>query len=283
MLLKIIIFLVVFASVFCIANLFYPFLENSLKRWQKKRLEKITPRLDEMFLDIPLKKLMLMDVVGPCLSGILGYLLTHKLLFALGFAVIGLVVPFIIVRRLEIIRRQKFATQLVDGLMLLSSSLKAGLSLLQSFEALVEEMPAPISQEFSLVIRQIQIGVSLDQALLSLKKRMRVDELDMVVTAIMVGRETGGNLTEIFTQVARTIQERNKIIGRVNALCIQGKLQGIIMSVLPILFGVFVYKTNPHFFDVFIKDSFGRMLFGYAIVSQIVGMFFIRKFSRIEI
>jgi tight adherence protein B len=167
--------------------------------------------------------------------------------------------------------------------MLLSSSLKAGLSLLQSFEALVEEMPVPIASEFSLVIRQIQMGVPLEDAMYSLRKRMHVDELDLVVTAIMVARETGGNLTEIFYQVANTIQERNKLIGRVNALCVQGKLQGAIMSLLPILFGLFVFKTNPKFFDMFLQDNLGRFLLGYAFISEILGVFFIRKFSKIDI
>lgn len=283
MLIKIFLFVIIFSGVFYLTNSLYPFLEKVLKHWQKKRLEKITPRLNEMFLDVPLKRLMLMDIVAPLCSGLLGYLITHNLIFTFIFAAAGLIIPFVIVRRLEKIRRQKFALQLVDGLMILSSSLKAGLSLIQSFEALVEEMPPPISQEFSLVIRQMQMGVSFEDALYTLKRRMRVDELDMVVTAIMVARETGGNLTEIFSQVANTIQERNKLIGRVNALCVQAKLQGIIMSILPVLFGLFVYKINPHFFDIFLNDNLGRFLLGYAIVSQVLGIFFIRKFSRIDI
>lgn len=281
---KIIILLAIFASVFSLTILLYPILEIRLKRWQGKRLDKIAPKLDGMFVDISLKKLkLLMNIGAPLLSGLLGYILTHNWIIALVAFVGGLAIPFIIVRRLEAMRRQKFAAQLIDGLMILSSSLKAGLSLMQAFEALVEETTPPISQEFSLVVRQVQMGVSLDDALNTLKKRMHVDELDMVITAIMVARETGGNLTEIFSQVAHTIQERNRLIGRVNALCVQGKLQGAIMSALPILFGLFVYKTNPHFFDVFLQDKLGRMLLSYAVISQIFGMFFIGKFSRIEI
>jgi tight adherence protein B len=282
MLVKTILFLVIFASVFYLSNLFYPLLEERLRRWQKKRIEKIAPKLNDLFLDIPLKKLVLMDVGMPFLTGLLGYILTRNWVFALGFGLLGLVIPLVIVRSLEAKRRKKFAAQLVDGLMVLSSSLRAGLSLPQAFEALIEEMPTPISQEFSLVIRQVQMGVPLDSALYTLKKRMRMDDLDMMITAILVARETGGSLPDIFTQVARTIQERNKLIGRVNALCVQGRLQGIIMSVLPIFFGLFVYKTNPHFFDVLLKDSFGRFLLGYAFVSQILGMFLIRKFSKVD-
>jgi tight adherence protein B len=278
-----ILYIIIFGVVTYMIYLAMPLLESLFSRWQKKKLEKITPKLDQMFLDVPLKKLMLIDVLSPIITAFIGYFLIHNWVFALISGACGFVVPVLIVKRMEAVRRQKFSSQLVDGLMILTSSLKAGLSLPQAFEALVEEMPAPISQEFSLVLRQIQMGVSLEQAIYTLKKRMRIDELDLVVTAIMIARETGGNLTEIFAQVAYTIQERNKLFGKVNALCVQAKLQGAIMSLLPVCFGLFVYRINPHFFDIFIKDAFGRFLLGYAIVSQILGVFFIRKFSKVDV
>jgi len=284
MLIKTVVFLAVFAAVFFIFKVLYPYVDGILRHWQVKRIEKITPRLNGMFLDVPLKKLMLIDVLTPLGCGLIGYIVTKNLLFALAGGAAGLAAPYMVVRRLEAIRRQKFAGQLVDGLLVLSSSLKAGMSLLQAFEVLIEEMPAPIAQEFSLVVRQMQMGASLEDALQNFKKRMRVDDLDMMITAIMVAKETGGNLPDIFSQVSNTIRERNKLIGRVNALCVQGKLQGMIMLIIPIGFGLFVYKfVNPHFFDIFLNDKFGRMLLAYTAVSYILGVFFIRKFSRIDI
>jgi tight adherence protein B len=274
---------VVFGAAFYLTKVFYPFLEDRWFMWQRRRIDTITPKLDKMFLDISLKKILLIDILSPLLSGLLGFMLTHKLWLALGAAGLGLIIPVLIVKRMEIMRRKSFAAQLVDGLLILSSSLKAGLSLLQAFEQLVDEMPAPISQEFGLVIRQMQMGVSLEEAMLSLKKRIRVDELDMVITAMLVARETGGDITATFSRIIFTIQERNKLIGRVNSLCVQGKLQGAIMSILPILFGAFVYKINPNFFDVFLKDNFGRGLLTYAIISEILGIIFIRKLSRVDI
>ena len=280
---KILLFLVVFAGVFYLARLAYPFFEALMDRWQRKRMDKITPKLDSMFLDIPLSKLLLIDVLSPLACGLLGFLVSHNAWVATAAAVAGLALPILIIKRLEAMRRQKFASQLVDGLMILSSSLKAGLSLLQSFEELVQEMPNPISQEFGLVIRQMQMGVSLEEAITKLKVRMRLDELDMVVTAMLVARETGGDLTQTFSRVIYTIQERNKLIGRVQALCVQANMQGIIMSILPILFGIFVYKMNPGFFDVFFKDNLGRGLMVYAGISEILGIIFIRKLSKVDI
>ncbi|MHB8154814.1 MAG: type II secretion system F family protein [Candidatus Omnitrophota bacterium] len=280
---KIFLFLVVFVGVFYLVSLIYPFFEVLMDRWQRKRMDKITPKLDRMFLDITLNKLLLIDVLSPVVSGLLGFFLSHNIWVAAVAAVAGLALPILIIKRLEALRRQKFASQLVDGLMILSSSLKAGLSLLQSFEELTQEMPNPISQEFGLVIRQMQMGVSLEEAITKLKGRMRLDELDMVVTAMLVARETGGDLTQTFSRVIYTIQERNKLIGRVKALCVQANMQGIIMSLLPIAFGIFVYKVNPGFFDVFLKDNFGRGLMFYAIISEILGIIIIRKLSKVDI
>ena len=198
-------------------------------------------------------------------------------------AAVGLSIPVLVLKQMEETRRRKFSEQLVDALMILSSSLKAGLSIVQAFEVIVEEMPPPISQEFSLVGRQLKMGVGLEETLNKMKKRMRSEDLDLIVSAMMVARETGGNLPDTFAQITSTIKERNKLISKVNALCVQGKLQGIIMSFIPIGFAAFVYQTNPEFFSIFLTDRLGRMLIGYAVVSEILGIFFIRKLSRIEI
>jgi tight adherence protein B len=280
---QLVIFVICFAWIFGVIYFLYPLIEQRLRRWQDQRIGKLSPKLDDMFLVIPRKKLVLIDVLTPLGCAGLGYLLSQSLALSLAAALVGLVVPLIVVKQMEAKRRRKFASQIVDGLMVLSSSLKAGLSLLQAFETLIEEMPPPIAQEFTLVVRQLHMGVSLEEALITLRRRMRSDELDLVVTAIMVARETGGNLTEVFSNVANTIQERNKLIGRVNALTVQGKLQGIIMSMLPIAFAMFVFKANPRFFDILLKDPLGRMLLGYAAVSQVLGMVFIRKFSKVDI
>lgn len=280
---QIIVSLVVFGAVFYVVNLFFPVFEDRARTWEKKKIEELRPKIDRMFLDIPFKKLILIDVATPIAVGALGFLFTKSILIAGICAGFGLAIPAFVIKELEKNRRRKFAGQLVDALMILSSCLKAGLSLQQSFEVLIEEMPPPMSQEFGLLLRQMKMGVSLEEALASFKKRMRVDELDMIITSMMVSRETGGDLTETFATLAITIQERNKLLGKVNALCIQGKLQGIIMSIIPVAFAAFVYQTNPHFFDIFFQDDFGKMLLGYAVVSQVLGIIFIRKFSKVDI
>lgn len=273
----------IFVSLFIIIYIFYPAIEQFIRSRQKKRIEKITPRLDSMFISVPYPKLLLIDIISPLAVGGAVFLITKIFLVALVASFAGIAISNFIVKKMEDARRVKFAGQLVDGLMLFSGSLKAGLSLLQTFEALVEEMPEPISQEFSLVLRENRMGVPLEECLAKLKRRMQCEELDMIVTAILVARETGGDLTVIFSNLVMTIRERNRLLGRVKALCVQGKLQGRIMMLLPIVFGYGVYKFDPNFFNILVNDPQGRMILGYAVVSEIIGSILIARLSKVDI
>lgn len=281
--LKLAILIFAFISVLIIGSQVYPFIQKVLESWQKKRVEKITPKLDNMFLNVPIPRLIFLDILAPIVLGTAGFILSQNVLVAIIGAVLGLALPLIVIAQMEKARRQKFAQQLIDGLMVLSGSLRAGLSLLQSFEVLVEELPGPIGQEFSLVVRENKMGVPLEVSLANLKKRMPIEELDLIVTAILVARETGGDLTETFSQLIFTIRERAKLLGRLKALTVQARLQGVIMGVLPIAFAFFVYSFNPHFFDIMLNNETGRFMLMLAVVLEILGVFFISKFSKVDI
>lgn len=275
--------ILIFVAVGILAYNLYPLFERIVQHWQQKRIARITPKLDKMFIDISVHRLVLLDIASPLVIAFIAFLLTKTPWVSLAAGFMGLIVPSIVIKKMEDARRRKFAAQLVDGLMLLSGSLKAGLSLLQAFEALVEEMPAPISQEFSLVVRENRMGVPLEDCLTKLKNRMQCEELDMIVTAVLVAREIGGDLTTIFSNLVFTIRERDRLLGRVRALCTQGRLQGKIMMFLPVVFGLGVYKIDPNFFGILMNDTQGRVLLIYAIVSEIIGIVLIGRLSKIEI
>ncbi len=281
--LKLAIFTLVFSSVGLLLWQCFPSLAKRLAQYQTKKVKESAKRLDTMFVKLPAKKLFLIHTLAPLAAGALGFLLTGKMFIGLISAGFGLILPTIIIKRLDANRRRKFQEQLVDTLMILTSSLKGGLGLLQSIETVVEEMPPPISQEFALVLRENKMGVLLDESLEKLNKRMSSDELDLIVTAISVTRETGGNLARIFSQLVNTIREKNKMLGKVRTLTVQGKLQGAIMSFLPIAFALLVYSLSPGFFNIMLQSQQGRYLLGYALISQLVGIFLIRKFSKVEV
>lgn len=282
--LKLTILILFFGSFTLILYQFMPFILKIAGKWQEEKIRSTSQKLDNAFVDIAQKKVIYFHIFTPIALGIVGFILFRQTIWGLiGGACVGLFIPQIVVRAYEARRKKEFNAQLVDALMVLSGSLKAGLSLLQSFEVLVEEMPPPISQEFNLVIRENRMGISFEECLRHLKIRMKSEDLDLVVTAILVARDTGGDLTETFKQLVFTIRERNKLFGKVKTLTIQGRLQGFIMSLLPVGFAAFAYKINPHFFDIIMKDKLGQILMMYAAVSYIIGVILIRKFSKVEV
>lgn len=280
---EILVFIFVFISLAIAFYLSYPYLENYLKAWREKRIEKFSPTVDRMFIRTNIRKILLIDIIGPLTAALVCFLITKIFWAAVLAAFVGLTFTNLVIRQLELARKKKFIEQLVDGLMLLSGSLKAGLSLIQSFEALIEEMPPPISQEFGLVVRENRMGVALEECLYKLRRRIACDELDMIVTATLVSRETGGDLTAIFSNLVMTIREHNRIVSRAKALCTQGVLQGRIMILLPIVFAYAVYQLDPSFLKVLMNDSLGRMLLGYAIISEVIGAILIIRLSKIDI
>lgn len=281
--LTLIIGIFVFLSAAMSLYMFYPAAEGVFSSWKLSRQERIAPKLDKMFVNIPYQKFILLDIVSPLVIGFVVFRLSGMPGAAVVSAFAGLAVSNLILNQMEKLRQAKFESQLVDGLMLLSGSLKAGLSLLQSFEALVEEMPAPISQEFGIVLRQNRMGIPLEDCLSRLKQRVPGEDLGMIISAILVSRETGGDLTTIFSSLVVTIRERSRLFGRVKALCTQGNIQGKIMMGLPVVFGLGVSKLNPELISVLTNDPSGRMLLIYAVVSEVIGIILITRFSKIEV
>jgi tight adherence protein B len=252
---------------------------------QQKRMDKTSASLDRMFVITQGSKMLPVFTAAPLILGLAGYFGLRDIpmvgLFA-GIAV-GFIIPAIVMKQMAFMRRLKFQGQLVDALMILSSALKAGMSLNQSFEILVEEMPAPMSEEFNLVVRENSIGVPLDECLDHLRQRMPLDDLGLITAAVSVARETGGNLTEIFSQLVFTIREKIKLERKVRALTVQGRLQGLIMSILPIAFALFVKTINPETFNIMLNTRLGQMLLIYAVCSEIIGVILIKKLSKVEV
>ncbi|MDP8259872.1 MAG: type II secretion system F family protein [Candidatus Gygaella obscura] len=278
----VLIFLLLLISVILIVNEFIPISYILFRSWHSKKTEETTQSLDRMFYRVSQKKIMILLVSAPLVLGFLGFVFSSQPIGLIIGVIVGAILPTIIMKQLERRRITVFENQLVDGMMIISSSLKAGLSLLQAIESLVEEMPVPISQEFGLLVNENRMGITFEECAQHLKRRVHSEDLDMVITAILVARETGGDLTETFSQLVYTIREKKKLDRRVRTLTVQGRMQGVIMALLPIVFAIFVYNINPNSFDIMLKDDVGRMLLGYAFVSQIIGMILIKKLSQVD-
>ncbi|MDD5020508.1 MAG: type II secretion system F family protein, partial [Candidatus Omnitrophica bacterium] len=277
------IFIALFASVTVLGYQLVPVAWDKFYAWRVHGVEVQKARLKEMFLDMDPQKLFLLNVISPTVFCIVGLAILKSLMGALAGLAVGFAIPALIVKNMIFARKARFAVQITDGLMILSSCLKGGLSLLQSIEALVEELPAPISQEFGLILRENKMGIPLEESFENLNKRMPSEELNLLTTAILVARETGGDITLLFGRLIDTIRVKSKLNENVKTLSMQGKIQGIVMSMLPIAFAILVVSFNPNYFDIMLSSPVGRGLMVYAAISECIGMYMIRMFSRINV
>jgi len=282
MIMKGLMFIALFASVTLLVYQLVPVAWDKFYTWRVHGVEVQRVRLKEMFLDMDPQKLFLLNVISPTIFCVVGLAVVKSLMGALIGLAVGFAIPALIVKNLIFARKTRFAVQITDGLMILSSCLKGGLSLLQSIEALVEELPAPISQEFGLILRENKMGIPLEESFENLNKRMPSEELNLLTTAILVARETGGDITLLFGRLIDTIRAKSKLGENIRTLSMQGKIQGIVMSMLPIAFAILVVSFNPNYFDIMLSSPVGRGLMVYAVISECVGMYMIRIFSRIN-
>ncbi|MBM3246503.1 MAG: hypothetical protein FJZ13_04165 [Candidatus Omnitrophica bacterium] len=271
------------AAVYLLALVVIPLLEEKRRSWQAEKERVIEKKLDNMFShEKSSKDIVKLYYILPPLLGVLGWLLLKSAILALAGAFLGLSIPSLILKIRDTKRRDKFNHQLLDAIMILSSSLKGGLSLLQALEVLVEEMPAPMSQEIGLVVNENRMGIPLEDCLKNLNKRMNIEELSLVVNSLLVARETGGDLIKVFNRLCITIRDNRKLKDSIKTLTLQGRLQGLIMSALPFVFIWFILSHNRQHFDFMLKSDAGRALLILAVVLQVVGMVLIRKFSTIK-
>lgn len=214
---------------------------------------------------------------------ILFFLTRGKGTFALLGAVCGYWLPFLVLR-VKIGRRTKaFNEQLGDALILIANSLRTGYSFLQSIDMVAREMPAPISQEFARVLKEMNLGVTTEDALNNLAKRVNSDDLDLVVTAVLIQRQVGGNLAEVLNNIANTIRGRIRIKGEIKTLTAQGRMSGLVVGCLPFGLGVVLYIMNPEYIKVLFSHPAGQVMLGVALTSQMLGIMIIRKIVNIDV
>jgi len=204
------------------------------------------------------------------ISGIVGFL-------------VGYMLPRFWVGRRISGRLNAFNKQLPDTITLLSNSLRAGSSFLQSIELVSREGGPPMSEEMGRVVREVNLGLGMEEALHNLVRRIKSDDLDLMVTAIGIQQQVGGNLAEILDTIAFTIRERVRIKGEINTLTAQGRVSGYLVAFLPIGLGVALNAINPEFMAPLFTETIGRILMGVGAVMMTIGFLAIRKITDIKV
>ncbi|OLC12221.1 MAG: hypothetical protein AUI44_00110 [Chloroflexi bacterium 13_1_40CM_2_67_6] len=210
------------------------------------------------------------------------FVLRDPLSAAVG-ALLGYFVPRIWVGRRIGGRLNAFNKQLPDTITLLSNSLRAGSSFLQSIELVSRESPAPMGSEMGRVVREVNLGLGMEEALANMVRRIKSDDLDLMVTAIGVQQQVGGNLAEILDTIAFTIRERVRIKGEIRTLTAQGRYSGYLVAFLPIGIMITLNFINPEFMQPLFTELIGQALLALGAIMMAIGFFAIRKITDIKV
>ena len=217
-------------------------------------------------------------------TGLLAYVVLHRnLILAFGGLVLGFFLPRFYVKYRQSKRLKDFNNQLGDAINLLANGLRSGYSLLQAMDAVAREMPQPMSEEFQRVVREIGLGVSNERAMNNMLRRIPSDDLDLMITAINVQHEVGGNLAEILETISHTIRERIRINGEIRVLTAHGMISGYVISFLPIGLGLILYAMNPTYIGRMFQQPCGWAMIAVGTISTTVGFIAIRKIVNIEV
>ena len=277
--------LLIFISITLLGITFVPLLAAKYNQMNKDHAQAVVGRVDRYMREEELNKMYQLILLGPIVLGIAGALLFpegEKLIGLAAGGFIGYIFPRVYISRLITVRKRKFNDQLMDAIMIMSSSFRGGLSLVQAFESVADEMPEPAKGEFGVVLGENKMGVSLDESLNRLSRRMPSPAMQQMATAILLARETGGNLPAIFARIVSSTRERKKIEKNLQTLTLQGKIQASVMTGLPVFFFFTVSGANPHFFDTMLNSPRGQHLMILCAVLWVLGAISIWKISTVK-
>ncbi|HSI06144.1 MAG: type II secretion system F family protein [Myxococcota bacterium] len=257
-------------------------LSRALDQYAAEYVAKRVSDLSEMFFFVGREQLMLLTVALTAAAAIVGLLVAGPVLTVV-LVVAGLASPTVLVRFYRARRIKLFDRQLVDALAGMASAFRAGMTLYQAMEEVARSAPAPLSQELALTVREIRVGTSTDDALENLANRVGSDDLRLVVTSINTARSFGGNMAEMLDTIAATIRERFRIEGRVRALTAQGRLQGVIIGLMPIFVWVAFDFIRPDLTRPMMSHWFGVAVVGLVISMEVIGALLIRRVVTIRV
>ncbi len=237
----------------------------------------------DMFMFIEPSQLFMYNLAALVIIPLLFFVLTGDVLIGGFVFVLLLIMPPTVYKMMHNKRLKKFEAQLPDALIMLTGGLKAGASLNMALESLVKEQPAPLSQEIALLVRQQRLGVDFDVCLDNMEERVPTQSLSMLVAALKISREIGGNLAETLETLAETLRRKITMEGKIESLTSQGKMQGIVMTGLPVMLAVMLSFIEPENMAKLYTTPSGFVVLGIVILMEMMGYLFIKKITTIDV
>ncbi|MCL4426428.1 MAG: type II secretion system F family protein [Firmicutes bacterium] len=225
---------------------------------------------------------LLLSLLGGLSLLALGSLIGRSLLPRLLLGVGGLFLPYFYLGWRREGRRKLFSGQLPDALDLVANSLRSGYSFLQAVDLVSRELPEPIAEEFGYIIKETRVNIPLEEALANLLEKVDNRDLDLVVTAILIQRQIGGNLAEILEKINGTIRERIRIQGEIRTITAQGRISGLVVALLPAGLAVVLYLLDPGYMGPLFTHPLGKTFLGIGAFMQLIGFLIIRKLVVVD-
>lgn len=257
------------------------------KRWFVRHTQTLATEVEaslaDLFIFINMRQVAGISVVAVFALPLLTWLVSQNVFFAMLSIPVSLLLPRALVKKMQRKRLMAIEDQMPDALLMMSSALRAGASFPMALESVVAESRPPISQEFDLLMREVRLGVDLMDALRNMEKRIPVPDFLMVTAAITISREVGGNLAETLESVARTLREKHQMEGKIRALTAQGKMQGLVMTGLPLFLIVVLNHMEPVAMAPLFNSPIGWGTLSVIAVMELLGYKAISKITHIDV
>ena len=262
-----------------------------LNEKKKKRRIKVKPRLvSRRFEDslamagihISAQEFMLLWACLTLGPGLVGILVDLDLIAVLGICVVGFAVPPVMVQRSKTKQQQLFNRQLGESLTIMSNCMRSGYSFQQAMHSISKEMQPPVSTEFGRVVREINYGATLEQALDHMAQRVSSKDLDLLISAVITSARVGANLSEILDTISETVRDRIRLREEVRVLSAQGRMSGLIIGLLPVVIILILMILNPDYLTNFVQHWLGKTLLVVSVCLEIIGFFVIRRMVDIR-
>ena len=280
-------FIAAIACVFIMTSLLFWLLaqkaQSYLENYKETFTDTASNNMSDMFMFVDPNQLFIINIVAIIVFPILTWIVFRDITTMLAVLLMMMLLPTLFYRAARKKRLRRFEIQLPDALAMVSGAMRAGASLNIAMEGLVKEMPAPISQEFELFLKEQRLGVDFDESLAKMEERVPLADFGMLVTALRINREVGGNLAETMESLGETLRRKATMEGKIDSLTSQGKLQGIVMTGLPILLGVLLNFMEPEAMSKLWTTHLGWGVIAVIVVMEAMGFFMIQKITTIDV
>lgn len=258
-----------------------PFLNELLKRssWAQ-RLERLLVQGD---IQIRLGTFISIMLASGAVTALVTATFLRRPMLALPLGAVAMLVPLIWAKQKKDRRVRQFERQFPDALDMLTSALRAGLALSGAVQVVANESPEPVSKEFTVLFEENRLGLDMKDALKKLGERVDSAELRLFVTAVILQRETGGNLAEILEGTAAVIRDRFRILGDVRSMTAQARFSGLVLILLPVVMAILISLMAPEYLKSMLADPWGPYMIGVAVALQIIGYIIMRRIVNIKV